>query len=95
MTMVIDHGQILDMMQVMATEIKASEFKATCLALLDEVAQTRTEYIVTKYGRPVARLVPLDAGSSVHGSVSFPDPSDDLLSAGEEWNAETGGPAGV
>ena len=78
----------------MATEIKASEFKATCLALLDEVAQTRAEYVVTKYGRPVARLVPVDVGSSVHGSVSFPDLTDDLLSVGEEWSVEAGGPAG-
>jgi prevent-host-death family protein len=78
----------------MATEIKASDFKATCLALLDEVAETRTEYVVTKYGRPVARLVPVDVASSVHGSVSFPDPADDLLSAGEEWDVESGGGAG-
>lgn len=91
--MVIDHGQNSDMMNVMATEIKASEFKATCLALLDDVAHTRAEYVVTKYGRPVARLVPVDAGPDVHGSVSFPDPSDDLLSVGEAWNAEAGGPA--
>lgn len=93
--MVIDHGQISDKMSVMATEIKASEFKATCLALLDDVAHTRAEYVVTKYGRPVARLVPVDAGSDVHGSVSFPDPSDDLLSVDEQWNAEVGGPSGA
>jgi len=79
----------------MATEIKASEFKATCLALLDEVAETRAEYVVTKYGRPVARLVPVDARSDVHGSVSFPDPADDLLSVHEQWNAEDGGHTGA
>jgi prevent-host-death family protein len=37
----------------------AGVFKARCLELLDEVARTRDEIIVTKYGRPVAKLVPL------------------------------------
>lgn len=38
--------------------IKASEFKATCLRLMDEVAETGEEIVVTKHGRPTARLVP-------------------------------------
>ena len=38
--------------------IKASEFKATCLKLMDEVADSGAEYIITKNGRPVSRLVP-------------------------------------
>jgi len=38
--------------------IKASEFKATCLKLMDEVAESGAEYIITKHGRPVSRLVP-------------------------------------
>jgi prevent-host-death family protein len=40
--------------------IAAGIFKARCLELVDEVARTRQEIIVTKYGRPVAKLVPLD-----------------------------------
>ena len=72
----------------MTREIRASDFKATCLALLDEVAETHAEFVVTKYGRPVARLVPVDSPASLHGSVTFPDPDDDLLSTGEEWNAD-------
>ena len=36
----------------MNTEIRASEFKAKCLALLDEVAETRREVVVTQRGRP-------------------------------------------
>lgn len=39
--------------------IPAAKFKAECLALLDEVERTRQELIVTKRGKPVARLVPL------------------------------------
>ena len=38
--------------------IKASEFKAKCLGLMDEVAETGREIIITKNGRPVSRLVP-------------------------------------
>ena len=38
--------------------IKASEFKARCLNLMNEVAETGAEYVVTKNGRPVSRLVP-------------------------------------
>ncbi|MDE0161446.1 MAG: type II toxin-antitoxin system prevent-host-death family antitoxin [Acidimicrobiaceae bacterium] len=38
--------------------IKASEFKARCLQLMDEVAETGREIVITKHGRPVSRLVP-------------------------------------
>jgi len=38
--------------------IKASEFKARCLKLMDEVAETGKEIAITKNGRPVSRLVP-------------------------------------
>ena len=38
--------------------IKASEFKAKCLKLMDAVAQTGQELVISKNGRPVARLVP-------------------------------------
>ncbi len=38
--------------------IKASEFKAKCLKLMDEVAEGGGEIVITKNGRPVSRLVP-------------------------------------
>lgn len=38
--------------------IKASEFKAKCLKLMDEVAETGQELIISKNGRRMARLVP-------------------------------------
>ncbi len=40
--------------------IQAAKFKAQCLALLDEVAQTHEALTITKHGRPVAKLVPFD-----------------------------------
>ena len=37
--------------------MQASEFKARCLQLMDEVAETGEEIVITKRGRPVSRLV--------------------------------------
>lgn len=42
--------------------INASEFKARCLRVLDDVQATRVEVVITKRGKPVARLSPV--GSS-------------------------------
>ena len=38
--------------------IKASEFKARCLKLMDEVARSGEDVVITKRGRPVSRLAP-------------------------------------
>jgi prevent-host-death family protein len=40
------------------TRLAAAEFKATCLQLMDRVRETGVEYVVTKHGEPVAKLVP-------------------------------------
>ena len=42
----------------MARTIKASEFKAKCLALVNEVQRTGQSMVITKNGKPVAELVP-------------------------------------
>jgi len=41
----------------MASEITISKFKATCLAVIDEVRRTGTPVRVTKFGKPVADVV--------------------------------------
>ena len=38
--------------------INASEFKARCLKLMDEVAESGESIVITKNGKPVARLTP-------------------------------------
>ncbi|HTG99325.1 MAG TPA: type II toxin-antitoxin system prevent-host-death family antitoxin [Vicinamibacterales bacterium] len=38
--------------------LSAAQFKATCLELMDRVRATGVEYVVTKHGKPVAKLVP-------------------------------------
>jgi prevent-host-death family protein len=40
-------------------QIQAAEFKATCLKLMDRVAETGEEIIITKRNRPVAKLAPV------------------------------------
>ena len=38
--------------------VETSDFEATCLQLVDRVAETGEEIVITRNGRPVARLVP-------------------------------------
>ena len=47
-----------DVIAAGVSTIKASEFKAKCLKLMDEVAETGHEIIITKNGRPVSKLSP-------------------------------------
>ena len=41
-------------------QIAAGEFKAKCLELMDLVQETKTTFVITKRGKPVAKLVPAD-----------------------------------
>lgn len=72
--------------------IKASEFKAKCLRLMDEVANTGQPLIVTKSGRPVARLVPyFDRPESLWGlHAELVEIRDDLVApVGDAWEADS------
>jgi prevent-host-death family protein len=40
--------------------VGAAEFKASCLRLMDEVAQQRRPITVTKESKPIAKLVPVE-----------------------------------
>ena len=65
--------------------IPAGEFKARCLALLDEVAETGKQLVVTKRGKPVARVVPVAEPPGLLHSVKK---EKDLISPiGEKWDA--------
>ncbi len=39
-------------------EIEISTFRATCLAVLDRVGRTRKPVLVTRFGKPIARILP-------------------------------------
>lgn len=70
--------------------LQASAFNARCLALLDEVEHTGNTVVVTKHGKPVAKLVPLTAEAApLAGSVTLLADDDELyFSSGETWDAE-------
>jgi prevent-host-death family protein len=73
------------------TEIPAGEFKAKCLKLLDEVQQHRRQIVITKRGKPVARLVPMieelpDIFGRMKGTGEIL--GDIVSSTGEIWNAD-------
>jgi prevent-host-death family protein len=44
--------------QICMKEVAISEFKAKCLALLEQVRQTKKPLRVTRFGKPVAEIVP-------------------------------------
>lgn len=71
----------------------AGEFKARCLKLMDEVRATRRPVVITKRGRPVAKLVPVEEEMpslygrlkgtvTIHGDIISPIDVD--------WHAERG-----
>ena len=71
------------------TSIGAGEFKAKCLQLLDEVEATREPIIVTKFGKPVAKLIPMpptvELRGALKGSVLY---EGDIISPLDvEWDA--------
>jgi prevent-host-death family protein len=73
------------------TEIPAGEFKAKCLKLLDEVHQQRFQIVITKRGKPVARLGPVteeppDIFGRMKGTVEIL--GDIVGPTGEVWNAD-------
>ena len=76
-------------MTIVTKNIPAGEFKAKCLALLDEVRDERKELIVTKRGIAVARILPMEllsvsSGGRMAGTVQI---HGDLFSTGEKWEA--------
>jgi prevent-host-death family protein len=69
----------------------ATRLKAELLGVLDEVAATGDSVVVTKHGRAVARLVPIDAPAPLAGSVTFLVDDDELVAPLDEtWDAERG-----
>ena len=69
-------------------KIGAARFKEQCLALLDEVGPDGI--IITKHGKPVAKLIPIRADSAsligaLEGKIKI---KGDILSTGVRWDAE-------
>ena len=73
--------------------MKASEFKAKCLQLMDDLADAGGEIVITKNGKPVSRLLPYREPASsffgadkgkikIHGDIVSPMPAHWF----EDWN---------
>lgn len=75
-------------------EIPISEFKAKCLALLEEVRTTRQHIRITRHGKPVAEVIPatllLDRDAwldSMKGSIRITGDIISPASDEDEWEA--------
>lgn len=67
-----------------------SKLKAEALALVERASQGE-EFVITKRGKPVVRMIPIDEPPGLLNSVRFVDSPDDVLApTGESWNAESG-----
>lgn len=69
--------------------IAATKFKEQCLALLEEVGPEGI--VITKRGKPVAKLIPLTTDSasligSLRGKLEI---KGDIMSTGVRWHAES------
>lgn len=72
----------------MQTAIGAGEFKAKCLQLLDDVAEQRETLIITKRGKPIAKLVPVEPDHKLFGALqdSVVGETDIISPVAVEWN---------
>lgn len=73
----------------MEVTIGAGAFKAKCLQLLDTVATQREPLVITKRGKPVAKLVPIPPEGEVFGALSGSVlyESDIVAPIDAEWDA--------
>lgn len=70
-------------------QMPAAKFKEQCLAILDEVDEEGI--VITKRGKPVAKLVPIRAESAeligaLKGKLEI---KGDIVSTGIRWHAES------
>jgi prevent-host-death family protein len=70
--------------------VTASEFKAKCLRLLDDVAKRGDILTITKHNRPIARVVPVSLpSSSLRGAWKDLVITGDIVhfESSEDWEA--------
>ncbi len=78
------------MMKNKIKTISASEFKAKCLQIFDELGADGI--VVEKRGKPIAKVIPFGRADnssligSMKGSIEI---SGDIFSTGAKWNAES------
>jgi prevent-host-death family protein len=76
------------------TSVGVTDFKARCLALIDDIARGRTRRVLlTKHNRPVAAIVPIEGGhpelwGAMRGTVRLARGTDLTKGTGESWEAD-------
>lgn len=70
-------------------KIAAGEFKAKCLALMEDVRTTRRPIVITKRGKPIAKLVPAEPAEDewigrLNGKFKI---TGDIVSPIDEWES--------
>lgn len=74
----------------MSEYMKAGEFKAECLKVMDRVKATRRKVIITKRNVPIAQLVPIDSDQEkkifgcMKGTIEIK--GDIVKPTGEKWD---------
>jgi len=73
-------------------KIAAGEFKARCLTLMEDVNKTREPLLITKRGRPVAKLVPAESNGlgllgRLEGVVRITGDIESPIEPPEAWDA--------
>lgn len=72
-------------------DISVTQFKATCLGVIDKVQKEKSRVTITRHGKPAAELIPIS--SSAPGKLFGRSKSTtlilgDLLTTDENWHAE-------
>jgi prevent-host-death family protein len=73
-------------------KMPAGEFKAHCLAVMDAVEKTREPVLITKHGRPVAKLVPTEEPvraflGRLEGVIKITGDIESPVVPAEDWEA--------
>ena len=73
-------------------KIAAGQFKAKCLKLMDDVQKYQEEIVITKFGKPVAKLTPVEnkVSKSLFGFLKgYAVITGDIVKPiGEKWNVD-------
>ena len=72
-------------------QVGAGEFKTHCLKLIDRVHQTKQPITITKHGKPMAKLTPIeDENYSLSGCLTntVEITGDIVEGTGEVWSAD-------
>ncbi len=71
-------------------KMPAGEFKARCLAVMEDVRKTKEAVLITKRGRPVAKLVPAESGEReflgrLEGQIAITGDIESPIEPTAEW----------